>query len=248
MVLAARWTTAPAHAQWVITPYVGVNIARDVEKSKRGPGLSVGYLGDQFGFEFDLQRYQHFFKDSRVFPLDPAAPANWTGGTRNACIDINTRAIGFMGNVVVPIRSQRGSDWRPYGTAGLGVIRGWTNEPKIDRHQNNLGFNAGSGLIYSLRRRVGLRVDLRYFRVLVDKNQSDNIYHEDYGFWRLTMGVTSSPHDSCWIATLHVFAHSEGLHGSDMRGSFRRRRGPRRPSTVQPGRASLRSAALKLLS
>ena len=93
-----------------------------------------------------------------------------------------------MGNIVVPIRSA--SKWRPYGTAGLGLIRGWTNEAQIDRHQNNIGFNAGGGLMYSLGSRVGLRGDARYFHVLVDENKSDNVYFDDYGFWRVTLGVT----------------------------------------------------------
>ena len=69
------------------------------------------------------------------------------------------------------------------------MIRGWTNERQIDRHQDNIGFNTGGGVMYSLSRRVGLRADVRYFRVLVDENES-NVYFEDYGFWRVTLGVT----------------------------------------------------------
>jgi opacity protein-like surface antigen len=193
-VFAAAWTAAPAHAQWVITPHLGANVAGDVELAKGGPGVSVGYFGGPLGLEFDLQRYQHFFKDSRVSPLDSTAPPNCTGAAgdlgRQPCTDIDTDAVGFMGNIVVPIRSQRASKWRPYGTAGLGVIRGWTNEPQIGRHQNNIGFNTGGGAMYSPSRRVGLRADVRYFRVLVDENNSGNVYSEDYGFWRVTLGVT----------------------------------------------------------
>ena len=190
-VLAAAWAVAPARAQWVITPYLGANVAGDVELGKGGPGVSVGYFGGPIGFEFDLQRYQHFFKDSRVSPLDPTAPPNCTGAQMNLerqpCTDIDTDAVGFMGNIVVPIRS-RASKWRVYGTAGLGVIRGWTNEP--DRHQNDIGFNTGGGVMYLLGRRVGVRGDMRYFRALVDENKPGNVYVEDYGFWRVTAGVT----------------------------------------------------------
>ena len=28
------WTAAPAHAQWLITPYIGVNLSGDVEQGK----------------------------------------------------------------------------------------------------------------------------------------------------------------------------------------------------------------------
>jgi hypothetical protein len=71
-----------------------------------------------------------------VFPLDPAAPPNCTNAateTRAPCTDIDTDAIGFMGNVVVPARIQDAPKWRPYGTAGLGVIRAWTNEEGRDQ-------------------------------------------------------------------------------------------------------------------
>jgi hypothetical protein len=193
----AVWTAVPAHAQWLITPYLGANVAGDVELGKGGPGVSVGFVGfvgGSLGFEFDLQRYQHFFKDSRVFPLDPTAPPNCTGVQgnldRQPCTDIDTDAVSFMGNIVVPIRRQRASKWLFYGSAGLGMIRGWTNERDIDRHQDDIGFNTGGGLMYSLGRRVGLRGDVRYFRVLVDENDSGNVYFEDYGFWRVTLGLT----------------------------------------------------------
>jgi opacity protein-like surface antigen len=188
IVLIAGGTVAPAHAQWVVTPYLGANISGDVERGKGGPGASVGYLGRRLGFEFDLQRYQHFFKDSEVFPLDPAAPPNCMPGVTGRCTDIDTDAMSFMGNTFVPIRFQRATKWRPYGAAGLGVIRAWTNEE--DRHQNNLGFNAGGGLRYSLSDRIGLAGDLRYFRVLVDENERGGVLVKDYSFWRVGLGVT----------------------------------------------------------
>jgi opacity protein-like surface antigen len=189
-VAVVAWTAAPAHAQWTIAPYLGVNVSGDVEQGKGGPGGSAGYLGGRFGFEFDVMRYQHFFKDSEVFPLDPAAPPNCTpsaGEARGPCTDIDTDAVGFMGNVVLPIRIQGAPKWRPYGTAGLGVIRAWTNER--DRHQNNFGFNAGGGVMYSLGKHVGLRGDLRYFRVLVDQNPREGVLFRDYGFLRVWFGI-----------------------------------------------------------
>jgi hypothetical protein len=190
-VAAVAWTGASAHAQWMITPYLGANISGDVEQGKGGPGGSAGYLGGRLGFEFDVMRYQHFFKDSEVFPLNPAAPPNCTPAARDVpgpCTDIDTDAMGLMGNVVLPIRIQRAPKWRPYGIAGLGLIRAWTNEE--DRHQNNLGFNGGGGVMYSLSRHVGLRSDLRYFRVLVDENRREGVLFRDYGFLRVSFGIT----------------------------------------------------------
>ena len=65
-VLLVAWTAAPAQAQWVVTPYLGINLAGDAEFRRGGPGASGGYLGDRLGFEFDVQRYNHFFKDKNV--------------------------------------------------------------------------------------------------------------------------------------------------------------------------------------
>jgi opacity protein-like surface antigen len=190
-VPVVAWAAVPAHAQWVITPSLGVNVAGNVEHGKGGPGGSVGYFGGRFGFEFDFQRYIHFFKDAEISPLDPAAPPNCTGSLtepERGCTDIDTDAMGFMANVVVPVRIQGATKWRPYGTAGLGIIRAWTNEE--DRDQNNFGFNVGGGLMYSLSERVGLRGDLRYFRALVDENEPDGVYFRDYDFLRVSFGVT----------------------------------------------------------
>jgi opacity protein-like surface antigen len=188
-VLVVAWTAAPARAQrWVVTPYLGTNLG-DVEKGKGGIGGSIGYLGGRLGFELDLQRYWHFFKDSDI------------GNTGNVLAeDINTRATSLMGNVVVPIHI-KDADWRPYGTAGLGVIRATfqhTAPNQSDVHQNNLAFNVGGGLMYSLNSRVGLRGDLRYFLAFADQNQplpagqrgDGDGFYRDYGFWRLSFGVT----------------------------------------------------------
>jgi opacity protein-like surface antigen len=187
VVSVVGWTAAPAQAQWVITPQLAGNVAGDVEFRRGGPGVSGGYLGRRLGFEFEFQRYQHFFKDSEIVPLDPAAPPNCTPAVgAMPCTDINTDAMGFMGNVMVPFH-RREAKWLPYATAGLGLIRAWTNEK--DRHQNDVGFNVGAGLIYSAGARVGLRGDLRYSRGFADPNARGGVYFKDYGFWRVTFGV-----------------------------------------------------------
>ena len=179
--LLLAWTAAPAEAQWVATPYLGVNVAGDVETGKGGPGGSIGYVGDPLGFEFDFQLFKHFFKDADVASLVPDPRA-----------DLDTDARSFMGNVVVPIRIPGAANVRPYGTAGLGLIRAVfeTAYDLADTDQNNLGFNVGGGVIYSLSGRVGLRGDLRSFRVLVDENTREGGVFRDYGFWRVTIGVT----------------------------------------------------------
>jgi opacity protein-like surface antigen len=185
-VLVVAWTVAPVQAQWVVTPYFGVNLAGDTEFRRGGPGVSGGYVGDRLGFEFDVKRYHHFFKDENV----DLVPNNCVPGVTPPCIDLNTDAWSFMGNVVAPIRN--GARWRPYGTAGLGVIHAWVEGPgdQYDVGQNNLAFNVGGGVMYSVKGRVGLRGDLRYFRAFVDEDKREGGYFKDYGFLRATFGVT----------------------------------------------------------
>jgi opacity protein-like surface antigen len=178
--LLVTWITMPSQAQWVATPYLGLNLAGDVEKGKGGFGGSIGYIGERLGFEFDVQRYYHFFKDADVGSLVPPQ------------IDLDTDARSFMGNVVAPIRVRGVAKVRPYGTAGLGVIRAVfeTSYALADTDQNNFGFNVGGGAMYSLNDRVGIRGDLRYFRALVGDDPREGGFFEDYGFWRVTAGVT----------------------------------------------------------
>jgi hypothetical protein len=190
-VLAVASAAAPAEAEWVVTPSLGINLAGDAEFRRGGPGGSVSFFGDRLGFEFDVQRYHHFFKDGNV----DLVPNNCRPGLAPGapCIDLNTDAWGFMGNVVAPLGS-RGAKWRPYGTAGLGVIHAWVEGPgdQYDVEQDDLALNVGGGVRYSLNGRVGVRGDLRYFHAFVDEDEREGGYFKDYGFLRATVGVTVS--------------------------------------------------------
>ena len=182
------WLTASAQAQWTITPQLGMNFAGDVEFRRGGPGASAGYFGKRVGFEVEFQRYQHFFKDSEIVPLDPAAPPNCTGGQGGIpCKDINTDARSLMGNVVVRLRPAA-TKWHLYATAGLGLMHAWTNEE--GRQQDDLAWSVGGGVLYSFRKRAALRGDLRYGHGFADANATAGVYYKDYGFWRVTLGLT----------------------------------------------------------
>ena len=189
-VLVVAWTAAPAQAEWVVTPYLGINLAGDVEFRRGGPGGSAGYFGGRLGFEFDFERYNHFFKDEDVAHLVPNNCG--VGPAGEPCTDLNTDAMSFMGNVVVPLHSRGAKNWRPYAAAGLGVIHAWFDAPgdQYDTDQTNFASNVGGGVMYSLNDRVRLRGDARYFRAFVDENKREGGYFKDYGFLRLTFGVT----------------------------------------------------------
>ena len=154
------------------------------------PRVSVAFVGQRLGFEFDVERYNHFFKDKDVAGL---VPNNCGVGPRaESCVDLNTDAIGFMGNVIAPIRNSDAKNWRPYATAGLGVIHSWVTDPSntvADTNQHNFAFNVSGGVMYSLNNRVALRGDVRYFQAFVNEDKRDGFYFDDYGFLRATFGV-----------------------------------------------------------
>jgi opacity protein-like surface antigen len=162
-------SVAPAQAPWIATPYLGVNSAGDVETGKGGPGGSIGYVGDRLGFEVDFQLFKHFFKDADVADLVPSG------------VDLDTDARSFMGNVVTLIRIPGATNFRPYGAAGIGVIRAVfeTSYDLADTDQNNLAFNVGGGILYSLNDRVSLRGDVRYMRALVDEDKYEGGFFRD---------------------------------------------------------------------
>jgi opacity protein-like surface antigen len=196
-LLVVAGAALPGQAQWVVTPYIGTNTG-DVETGKLlggnggGIGGSVVYFDGRLGFEFDIERHFHFFHDP---DLGDAGPSSTGFGE-----DVNTRATSFMGNVIVPVHIKGATNWRPYGAAGLGLIRAsFVHEgPNPDPSQNDLAFNIAGGVMYRLTSRVGLRGDLRYFRVLAHEDktlpagQRGDLYgvYRDYGFVRATFGVT----------------------------------------------------------
>ena len=103
----------------------------------------------------------------------------------------NNNVATLMGNLVLmapgPVRL--------YGSVGLGIVKTRVEDVtglfKVD--SNEMGFNAGGGLIwFPGDRSVGIQGDLRYFRNLTDPER-DNEFDVDLGgltFWRATGGIT----------------------------------------------------------
>jgi opacity protein-like surface antigen len=165
------------------TLYLDTNVAGDVQSGRAGVGASVGYyLRGRLGFELDVERHPHFFRDEDVADVVP-----------DPRIDLNTDATLFMGNVVAPLHIRGAEIWRPYATAGLGVIHAVFDSrgaDQYDRDQWNLTFNAGVGVMHALTQLVGLRAEVRYFHAFVDESSREGGYLKDYGFWRVSFGVT----------------------------------------------------------
>jgi opacity protein-like surface antigen len=184
VVVVVAGAAAPARAQLVATPYIDTNVAGDVQTGRGGLGASLGYyFRGLFGFELDVERHPHFFRDEDVAHLVPAG------------VDLDTHATLFMGNLVAPVvLSGTAGTWCPYGAAGLGLIHAvfesHGRQAPDKYEQRDLTFNIGAGVMHALTDIVGFRVDARYFHALVDENARQGGYAKDYGFWRVSVGVT----------------------------------------------------------
>lgn len=186
IVAFAAGVAAPANAQLLLSPHLDAHVAGDVEPTRGGAGLAVGYYlpawrGLGVGLELDAAWHGHFFRDKDVAQLVPEG------------VDLNTDALLLMGQLLVPVSIPHAPIWRPYGTVGLGVIHALFTVPGNDQYdtdQDNLTFSAGVGMMHQLTRLLGLRADIRYYHAFVDEHASHGGYFADYSFWSVSVGVT----------------------------------------------------------
>lgn len=175
---------ATASAEWILTPFIGASFAGGtdntdfetvVDGSKLTYGGTITYLGAGIlGFEVDFGYSPEYFNadDDDIQLIDSS---NYTS---------------LMGNVV--LSSPRGA-FRPYGTAGVGLLKTFVNDvdDAFDIDRSGLGFNVGGGVMGFFTDRVGVRGDVRYFRQIAKGDDGQEDY--DLGafrFWRGTVGVS----------------------------------------------------------
>ena len=190
LVLAG--SAVPASADWLLTPYLGLTFGKSADFGDVGDfednfekrmtfGLSAAWMGAGIiGFEADLGSTPNFFETT-------GGDANFEFGDNNVTT--------LMGNLVLaaPIGGTTGPGFRPYGSAGVGLLRTNVSTDGLfdDLSQNELGFNIGGGAHAFFGDNIGLRGDLRYFRALQkgDDGGSD-LDLSNFSFWRGTLGVT----------------------------------------------------------
>lgn len=167
MVLALAGA-APAHAQVFFSPITGATFGNDAPATKFSTGAALSFLGKAAGFEFELGYTPDFFNQQNDFAI--IADSNVTT---------------FSGNLLVGLGHAR---VRPYGIAGLGLIRSRINATDLfeGNSTNDFGVNVGAGVIGMITDRVGIRGDLRYFRSLQDpSNDNDlDVTLGKFDFWR----------------------------------------------------------------
>ena len=168
--LALLLVPATARAQgWFFTPFVGGNFGGNVTFNDA--------LGD--------------FDDEVEKRVDFGATIGWNPSVVGFEFG-DSNVTTFMGNVLISAPPGRGV--RPYGSAGLGLIRssvsGVTNFFD-DVTRNDLGVNIGGGINGQFTENVGIRGDLRYFRSFEkDESETLDIGLSNFDFWRGSVGVS----------------------------------------------------------
>jgi len=185
---------AKASADWLFTPFVGINWGGSARFNESGAdfedkferksnfGASLAWMGAGiFGFEADFGYSPNFFQDT-------------TGDTNFGYGDSNVTTL--MGNVVLaaPIGGTSGKGIRPYASGGLGIIRTTIDDADdfFDVSSSDLGYNVGGGAHVFFADNIGLRGDVRYFRSLQDDEGGDGVDFSlgSFNFWRGTLGVS----------------------------------------------------------
>ena len=187
LALALVPATANAQSGWFFTPFVGANFGGsanfedfddvDDEVEKRIDfGATLGWNPHIVGFELDFGWSPNFFEDT-------------VGSTNFEFGDSNVTT--FMGNVLISAPPGRGV--RPYGSAGLGLIRSSVSGVANffdDVTRNDLGLNIGGGVNGQFTENVGIRGDIRYFRSFEkDEGETLDLGLSNFDFWRGSVGV-----------------------------------------------------------
>lgn len=172
MLVAA--TPARSDAQTFVTPFAGATFRGDSAGERLTGGASVLFMGAVAGFELEAGFTPDFFGQGELFDFD--TDGNVTSLSANLVLGVGAGPI------------------RPYATGGVGLLRSQiTSAGQFfdDVSENDLGVNAGGGLIVLFSEHVGLRGDLRYFRSVQDIDIEDlSVGLGSLDFWRAYAGVT----------------------------------------------------------
>lgn len=174
-------TSAPAHADWWLTPFAGTGFSGQVAD---GPRVTLGVAGawtgaSWFGVELDAGNTSDVFSIS-----DTTSP-----------LFDRSRVSTVMANALFTSpRAWWGDRVRPYGVVGVGAVhtRIGQDDDFIRVSNTHRGVTLGGGVTSMIEKHFGIRADVRYMRDL-QRLESDSEFfslgerHVD--FWRGTVGA-----------------------------------------------------------
>ena len=186
VLILGAWP-ASALAEWVVTPFVGLNfesstnlvdLASGTTRSHATIGGSAGWLGDGLlGIEANVAHTPHFFEGP-------------TGG-----LFVDSSLTSVTGDVIIAVpRSIVRESLRPYIVGGVGVMHvvGMDVLDLLSFDANLTGLSLGGGAIGGLSDRTALRFELRYLKNITQRDELPTIDSDSFRLsaWRATVGVT----------------------------------------------------------
>ena len=177
---------AEARADWLISPFVGLSLARETTflnleagaASRMTLGASITLISDGIlGVEADVAHTPKFFEGD-----DPLG------------VVLSSRVTTVSGNVVLaaPLALTRES-LRPYLLGGLGLIQARSKDlaAVFPVNEDRLGLSVGAGAIGFVSERTGLRFDVRHIKAI---SGASGLFPRPgvsrLSFWRATVGLT----------------------------------------------------------
>jgi len=167
----------PARAQVFVSPFAALDFGADAgclnllvcSGRYLNAGVAVGRMGRRFGGEEEVSYARDFF-----------------GSGPN----LSSSQLTVMSNAIVLRHFGR---WHPYAEGGVGVMRTsirFTDASYYATNRASAAWDAGGGVTTNLGRRLGIRVDARYFRSFKDVPLSGfSVSDSKMGFGRVSAGL-----------------------------------------------------------
>jgi len=171
-------TAGAARADWLITPYLGSAFGGATSSQHVTYGASAAWMSHGIvGVEIDGSIAPDLLDEDDGVILGIA--------------DSNVTTL--MGSIVIGAPFGE-PGIRPYAVAGAGLIRSRVADADdiFDLDDNSFGISVGGGVHALVRKNLGLRADLRYFRGVRDTDSSNDVDLElgSFDFWRASVGAT----------------------------------------------------------
>ncbi len=148
-------SAAPAAAQGFISPFAGYDFGGDAgcpqisgcQDKNIDSGVSFGKMNDVVGFEEEIGYARDFFGQAS---------------------GLKSSVLTAMSNLMIVPKF---GPVRPYVLGGLGLVKThveFSPSGILNSTNNNLGWDAGGGVIVMFGRHVGVRGDIRYLHAFQD--------------------------------------------------------------------------------
>ena len=175
LVLEIGLMAAPARADSFVAPWIGVDVGSRIGSSAVDAGVNVGStFGQTIGVDFDFGYAPDYFGSN-----------------------LDSHLLTAMGNVTVgiPFGGTSAPRFRPYVTAGVGLIRASIDVPRssFSVASHDFGVNVGGGVMGFFASHIGVRADLRYVHSTNDDGDTTTPYGvidlSRLHFWRTSFGL-----------------------------------------------------------